>query len=191
MDALDLILKRRSVLARNMVAPGPDDGQLEAILRAGIRVPDHGKLAPWRVQVIDADGQRALADLFVDIQRRAQPDMAEAQLIAEGRRPLRAPVLLAVTQTLQRDHKIPAMEQRLSAGAFCQNLLVAAHASGFVAQWLTEWPAYDDEVKAALGHGPETDIVGFIYIGSAAEPPQERTRADLDTVVSHWSGPAA
>ena len=96
--------------------------------------------------------------------------MAEAQLLAEGRRPLRAPVLLAVTQTLQRDHKIPTMEQRLSAGAFCQNLLVAAHASGFVAQWLTEWPAYDDEVKAALGHRPETDIVGFIYIGSAAEP---------------------
>ncbi|MEC9166050.1 MAG: nitroreductase family protein, partial [Pseudomonadota bacterium] len=90
----------------------------------------------------------------------------------------------------QRDHKIPTMEQRLSAGAFCQNLLVAAHASGFVAQWLTEWPAYDDEVKAALGHRPETDIVGFIYIGSAAEPPQERARADLDTVVSHWSGPA-
>lgn len=191
MATLELLLKRRSVLARNMVTPGPDKQQLEAILMAGIRVPDHGKMAPWRAQIIDCDGQAALGELFAAIVSRENPEVAAEQLIAERQRPCRAPVLLAVSQTLQHHHKIPVMEQRLSAGAFCQNILVAAHASGFVAQWLTEWPSYHAEVKAALGHGPETDIVGFIYIGSASEVPQERGRAGPETVISTWSGPAS
>ena len=190
MTTLELLLKRRSVLARNMVAPGPNREQLETILMAGIRVPDHGKMAPWRAQIIDSDGQAALGELFAAIVGRENPAVTAEQLIAERQRPCRAPVLLAISQTLQHDHKIPAMEQRLSAGAFCQNILVAAHAAGFVAQWLTEWPSYHAEVKAALGHRPETDIVGFIFIGSAREAPQERGRAGPETVVSTWSGPA-
>lgn len=189
LDTLELLLKRRSVLARNMVTPGPNKQQLEDILMAGIRVPDHGKMAPWRVQIIDDQGQNALGEVFAEIVRQETPDVSAEQLIAERQRPCRAPVLLAVSQTVLRHHKIPVIEQRLSAGAFCQNILVAAHASGFVAQWLTEWPSYHDGVKAALGHDPETDIVGFIYIGSANEAPQERNRAGPETVVSTWSGP--
>ena len=130
MTTLELLLKRRSVLARNMVAPGPNREQLETILMVGIRVPDHGKMAPWRAQIIDSGGQAALGELFAAIVGRENPAVTAEQLIAERQRPSRAPVLLAISKTLQHDHKIQAMEQRMSAGAFCQNILVAAHAAG-------------------------------------------------------------
>ena len=103
----------------------------------------------------------------------------------------RAPVLLAVTARLQVPHKIPEMEQRLSGGALCMNILNAAHALGYGAQWLTEWPAFDDEVKRMLGHDPSTDIIGFIYIGTPTQAPTQRDRPAPETVISEWNGPAA
>jgi nitroreductase len=110
----------------------------------------------------------------------------------ERQRPQRAPILLAVTARLEPQHpKIPLMEQKLSGGALCQNLLVAAHAAGFAAQWLTEWPAYHAAVREALGHDAETEIIGFIYIGTPTATPTERARPTLEQAVSEWSGPAA
>jgi len=192
MDTIDLLLTRRSVVAKDMGEPGPDDATLEKILGAGIRVPDHGKLGPWRIQVLRKAGQKALGEVLAKIYAAENPGAEERLVEAERQRPLRAPILLAVTARIDPHHpKIPVMEQQLSGGALCQNILVAAHASGFVAQWLTEWPAFHPEVRKALGHAPETEIIGFIYIGTPTTPPNERPRPTLEQVVSEWTGPAA
>lgn len=192
MDTIDLLLTRRSVVAKDMGEPGPDDATLDKILGAGIRVPDHGKLGPWRIQVLRKAGQKALGDVLAQIYAADNPGAEERLVEAERQRPQRAPILLAVTARIDPHHpKIPVMEQQLSGGALCQNILVAAHASGFVAQWLTEWPAFHPEVRKALGHAPETEIIGFIYIGTPMTPPNERPRPTLEQVVSEWTGPAA
>lgn len=191
MDTLDLLLTRRSVVAKDIGEPGPDAATLEKILAAGIRVPDHGKLGPWRIQVLHKPGQKALGDVLAKIFAAEHPDAEERQVELERQRPQRAPVLLAVTARIDPHHpKIPLMEQQLSGGALCQNILVAAHASGFVAQWLTEWPSYHPEVRKALGHAPETDIIGFIFIGTPTAVPTERGRPTFETVVSEWTAPA-
>ena len=192
MDTLDLLLTRRSVVAKDMGGPGPDAATLEKILAAGIRVPDHGKLGPWRIQVLHKPGQAALGDVLARIFAAEHPGAEERQVEMERQRPQRAPVLLAVTARVDPHHpKIPLMEQQLSGGALCQNLLVAAHASGFAAQWLTEWPAYHPLVREALGHAPDTEIIGFIYIGTPGVAPSERTRPTLEQAVSEWNGPTA
>ena len=191
MDTIDLLLKRRSVVAANITEPGPDAAALETILRAATRVPDHGKLAPWRIQVLHKDGQKRLGDLFADLFAKEIPEANDKQIEFERQRPQRAPVLLVVTSKVIKPHKIPELEQLLSGGAVCTNMLIAANALGFCAQWLTEWPAYRPEITRALGHDPESDqIIGFVYIGTPAEPPTERLRPALEDVVSEWTGEA-
>lgn len=191
MDTIDLMLTRRSVKAGDMIEPGPAGEDLDRILRAAIRVPDHGKLAPWRIQVLHKAGQARLGDFLADLFARHNPDAREKQIEFERQRPLRAPVLLVVTAKLVVPHKIPEMEQLLSGGAVCTSILLAAHALGYRAQWLTEWPAYRSEVVDFLGHDPETDrILGFLYLGSASQTPDERPRPAISEVVSDWTGPA-
>ncbi len=192
METIELLRTRRSVLARNLGEPGPGPEELELILETGLRVPDHGKIGPWRIQVIGKEGQAALGDLCAERfaaehGERANPKMVEF----ERGRLQRAPVLLAVTAHLQVPHKIPEMEQRLSGGALCMNILNAAHALGYGAQWLTEWPAFDSEVKRMLGHDPSTDIIGFIYVGTPTQVPSRRDRPAPETVISEWNGPSA
>lgn len=187
---MDLLLTRRSVVAKNLGEPGPDAETLRKIIAAGLRVPDHGKLGPWRVQVLHKQGQAALGDAFASIYRADNPDAEDRLVEAERLRPQRSPILLVVTARIDPHHpKIPEIEQRMSGGALCQNVLVAAHASGFAAQWLTEWPAFHPAVKQALGHTPETDIIGMIYIGTPTEAPTERGRPAYEDVVSEWTGP--
>ncbi len=190
MDAIDLLLSRRSVLAGNLVEPGPSPAELKTILTAGLRVPDHGRVEPWRVQVLGPEGQVALADVLGAIHRRENPQATEKMVEAERQRALKGPVLLVVTShpNPEKFEKVPLMEQKATCGALCQNLLLAAHALGYAAQWLTGWPAYHPEVRTALGHGPETEIIGFIHIGTPAEPPVERKRPVLDEIVTTWTG---
>lgn len=184
LDRLEALIRRRSVVAKNLGEPGPDDQALEQILRAGVRVPDHGKLGPWRLQVLNKPAQAMLGDVLAEAYAADHPDAREEQVAFERARPSRAPVLIVVSSRLCREHKIPEIEQLLSCGAVCQNLLNAATLIGFGAQWLTEWPAYDSRVKAALGVPHDGHIVGFVSIGTATEPPGERPRPDFETVVS-------
>ena len=187
MDTIDLMLSRRSVKAADMVEPGPSAPDLDRILRAAIRVPDHGKLAPWRIQVLHKAGQARLGGFLADLFARHNPEARDKQVAFERDRPQRAPVLLVVTAKPQVPHKIPEMEQLLSGGAVCTSILLAAHALGYRAQWLTEWPAYRPEVVAFLGHNPGTDrILGFVYLGSARQAPAERPRPSISDVVSDW-----
>ncbi len=185
---LDLLLTRRSVLAKNLGEPGPDDESLHKILSAGIRVPDHGRAEPWRIQVLRKDAQRALAEISVEIFKRETPSAADVQIEVERQRTQRSPVLLVVTShpDPQKFAKVPEIEQTLSSAAVCQNILIATRALGFDAQWVTDWPAYHPEIRVALGHEADTRIVGFIHVGTAIERPNERQRPEFDAIVSEW-----
>lgn len=183
LPTIDLLRSRRSVVANLIGEPGPSREQLDLILTAGIRVPDHGKIGPWRMQVLGKQAQAALGDVLVQEFLAKFPEANEKQVAFERNRPQRAPSLIVVSSRLNRQHKVPEIEQLLSCGAVCTNLLNACAALGFAAQWLTEWPAYNEAVKAALGVPADQHIVGLIYIGTAAEAPGERVRPELEAVV--------
>lgn len=183
---LTLLHTRRSVKAKDLKAPGPTDDELQHIIRAGIRVPDHKKLNPWKIKILGEDGQQKLGTLCADIMRAKEPDKKDKKYEMEETRFQRAPVVLAVLSLPDESKflKVPLIEQQLSAGAVCQNILLAATSLGYGAQWLTEWPAYDAQVKTALGASGQNDtIAGFIYIGTASETPTDRDRPDWDAVV--------
>jgi nitroreductase len=176
---------RRSGKPRDMVAPGPGAEQLRRILSAAMRVPDHGKLAPWRFVVVGPEQRDAFAELLHRAYRetRAEPGKAELASIEEFAR--QAPVLVVAISTPDASSTIPLWEQELSAGAACMNLLTAATAEGFVGGWLTGWAAYSNTVRAAFA--PEGRIAGFIFLGSPSRELQERPRPDYEAVVSEWS----
>jgi nitroreductase len=180
-----LLASRRSGKARDMVAPGPDAGTLQAILAAAARVPDHGKLNPWRFVVIE--NRAAFAPALLAIYRSSKPEAGRLEIEAVQQFAALAPCLVVVISTPKASH-IPVWEQELSVGAACQNLLLAAHAHGFVANWLTGWAAYDEQVLALLGGVAPERIAGFFFIGTQARPLEERPRPDLSAVVSHWRG---
>jgi nitroreductase len=182
---LALLHTRRSGKPRDMIAPGPDAIQMRAILQAAIRVPDHGKLSPWRFVIIGADQRDRLSNLLTTAYRAEKPDAGRLEIEAMDSFARQAPALIVALSKPVQPHKIPAWEQELSAGAACMNLLNAVHASGFVGGWLTGWPAYSDAVRNAFGREDER-IAGFIFIGSPGRDLDERPRPDYDAVVRHW-----
>lgn len=182
-----LIETRRSGKPRDMVEPGPDRAQLDRILAAAMRVPDHGKLAPWRFIVVGTDKRDALARLLVTAYRAERPDAGRLELEALEQFAKQSPALVIVVSRPVADSKIPLWEQQLSAGAACTTMLHAAHALGFVGSWLTGWAAYSDTVRDAVA-GPGDRIAGFLFFGSPGRPLDERPRPAFDTVVSHWPG---
>lgn len=183
--SIDLLRRRRSVVVKNMRDPGPTQEELDLILETGIRVPDHGKIGPWRFQVLNKKTQAMLGDVLAKVFAARIPDANEKQIEFERDRPQRAPVLIVVSSQINREHTVPESEQILSCGAVCMNLLNAATALGYAAQWLTEWPAYNNSVKQALGIAEDQEIVGFIYVGTASEAPSERIRPAVESVVSY------
>ena len=189
-EIIDFLLTRRSVTARNMTEPGPSADELDKILRAGMRVPDHGRLGPWRFIVIKGDARAAFGDVLGEAFKKENPDAFEELIEVERERFQRAPVVIAVASRSIKEHKIPEWEQTLSSGAACINMLNAAHAIGYAAQWLTEWPAYNADVAAALGLAENERVAGFVYVGTPKEPPTERQRAAYEAVVSEWHPPA-
>ncbi len=180
---------RRTVPAVQLGEPGPDAKTLARLLKIAARVPDHGKLAPWRFVVYDKAARQGAATW---LQRRAarQDDAAEAGKRANAAQIFaNAPLVVGVVSAPVAHPKIPAWEQQLSAAAACLNLVHAAHAFGFSAQWLTEWYAYDTEAGAYLGLKPGEQIAGFIHIGTPTMPPTERDRPDVVGLTTHWSAP--
>lgn len=176
-SAIALAETRRSAKPRDMVPPGPSDEQLERILKAAIRVPDHGKLSPWRIVIISKDRREAFADLLC-ASVGVEDSNALRQFAHQGE-------VLLVVLSRPVEHKVPVWEQQLSAGALCMNILTATHALGFTGSWLTGAPAYSAAVRDALGE-LEDRIAGFIFIGSPGRELEERPRPDYAQVVSHW-----
>ncbi|UVO52874.1 nitroreductase [Sphingomonas sp. SUN039] len=183
---LALLHTRRSGKPRDMIGPGPDADQLHAILAAAIRVPDHGKLAPWRFVIVRADQRAALAGLLTDAYRAEKPEAGRLEIEAMEQFAHQAPSLVVALSSPVAGSKIPVWEQELSAGAAIMNLLNAAHASGFVGGWLTGWAAYSDAVRDAFGTADER-IAGFVFLGSPSREMEERPRPDFETVVREWT----
>lgn len=180
--AIDLLLSRRSGSAKAMTQPGPSQKQLAQILQAGARAPDHGKLFPWRFILFEGKGRARAGDILAEVmQAEGERDK---QVEEERGRFLRAPVVIAVVSAAREQHKIPVWEQELSAGAVCQNILIAATALGFVGNWITEWYAYHPAVKDRLGLKAGERIAGFLYIGTAKDDLEERPRPDMDRIVT-------
>ena len=177
-------------MAANITEPGPTPEELKIIIEAGLRVPDHSRCGPWRIQIIGKKGQLALGELYAELFAAENEEANEDMIEYWRQRPTTAPCLLAITCYPNQDkiHKVPLIEQQMSVGAMCQNLLNGAHALGYVAQWLTEWPSYHDNVKRRLGHDPSIKILGFIFIGTAMSPPKERNRIGAGEIVSNWDG---
>jgi nitroreductase len=190
-DASDFLLSRRSIVVRNMASPGPTDEDLEKILRAGMRVPDHGRLTPWRFIVIRGEARDKMGQVLGEAFRMANPDCIDEQVEIEEERFARAPVVIAVASRTVPEHKIPEWEQILSSGAACQNMLTSALGMGYAAQWITEWCAYNDHVKDALGLEANDKVAGFLYLGSRTEEPTDRQRPEYADIVSEWTGPAS
>lgn len=186
-SALTLLATRRSGKPRDMIAPGPDAAQLAHILSMAIRVPDHGKLAPWRFVIVRADQRVALARVIVAAFSAEKPDANRLEVDAMEQFAHQAPTLVVALSAALPTSKIPVWEQELSMGAAIMNLLVATHASGFVGGWLTGWPTYSDAVRDAFGSAGER-IAGFVFIGSPSRPLDERPRPDYASVVKEWTG---
>lgn len=156
------------------------------LLQSAMRVPDHGKLAPWRFVVIQGDARQRLADMIVVRRKSVEPDVTAQALEKDALRFLHAPVIVVVIASLSAGHKIPEAEQTASASAVCMQLLNAAFAAHFGAQWLTGWAAYDAVITASLGLRANEHISGFIHIGSTDTAAPDRTRPPLSEKLSHF-----
>ena len=188
--ALAFLGARRSVPSRLLVAPGPDDAQLGELLRLAVRVPDHGKLEPWRFVRIGREWRTAIGERLVTLQRERNPGVEAATLEKDRLRFATAPLVLAVIARITPSHKIPEQEQLLSGAALCFNLLLVAQAQGFGAQWLTGWPAYDPDFARDFALAANERFLGFIHVGTApADEPPERPRPDPETLLSDFEGP--
>lgn len=184
---LQYLSTRRSIPAPQMTEPGPTRDELVSMLTLASRVPDHGKLAPWRFIVYRGEQRNLLGKELLKIALAKTPDLSEELQKVEEARLTRAPVVIAVISRAAPHVKIPVWEQELSAGAVCLNLFMAANAHGYAANWLSEWVAYDEAAKAVLGIAPEEKVAGFMYVGSTTFPQTDRPRPDLAEIVS-WVG---
>lgn len=180
MDALEAITTRTSAV--RLSEPGPNDTELDIILKAGARAPDHGRLAPWRFIIIEGDARHRLGAAIAAAKRRTFPDASADDLAKESAKVLRAPLIVAVVAKIRSGNKIPAFEQMIAVGAAVENMFLAAHALGIGAMWKTGAPAYSPEVKHLLGCGEGDIVVAFLYLGRAERLPPPRP-TELASVV--------
>jgi nitroreductase len=187
-DAIELLKRRRSIKPMELREPAPSAAQLETLLTIASRVPDHGKLAPWRFVVFEGEARVKAGEKIAQIYAQQNAQATQEQLEFERKRLARAPLVVAVVSRAAPHAKIPEWEQLLSSGAAAMNLVIAANALGFGASWLTEWYAYDSNVLKALGLSPNEKIAGFVHIGTADTSPSDRERPALSAVVRHYEG---
>ncbi len=185
-DLIDLLAHRRSAPPLTMTGPGPSAGELDTLLTLACRVPDHGKLAPWRFIVFEGDARVRAGEIFARAFAAAHPDASAAQLDVERKRFLHAPLIVGVVSRATQHVKIPEWEQALSAGAVCQNINIAASALGYVSAWLTQWVSYDAHVLDALGVAPGEKIAGFVHIGRPTMSIEDRPRPVLADIVTRY-----
>jgi len=181
---IPLLQARRSVPPQDLEAPGPSADEVETLLTVAARVPDHGKLAPWRFLVIEGDARHRAGEAIAAAFCQDQPDADDKRVEVERSHFARAPLVISVVSRAAPHVKIPEWEQVMSAGAVCMNLVVAANALGYATSWLTEWYAYDRRVLDAFGIGPQEKVAGFIHIGRPAAVPADRVRPDLADIVT-------
>ena len=180
---------RRSTLADQLGDPGPAPDILDRMLTIAARVPDHRLVVPFRFIKISGESGKQLGGRLAEIYAASNSDATHKMIERERNRFTRAPIVICVVARLDQDHKTPTWEQTLTCGAVCQNLLLAASAHGFAAQWLTEWYAYDSDVLRWLGLNEDEQVAGFVYIGTAKSPPKERPRPDVTKITTDFTPP--
>ncbi|MET3651676.1 nitroreductase family protein [Dyella japonica] len=184
---LSLLQNRHSVPSRQLGEPGPDAATLKTLLEAAIRVPDHGKLEPFRLIVLEGAAKLAFGDRLATLSLRVNPDMTDSKREKDRTRYDFAPLVVVVVARLDAASKVPVIEQQLSAGCVAYNLLLGAQALGFGAQWLTGWAAYDREAAAIMGLKDHESVIGFVHIGTPQIDVPDRERPVLAGVVSTWT----
>ncbi|MBR0994482.1 nitroreductase [Bradyrhizobium japonicum] len=185
-DAIELLKTRRSVKPREMTGPGPSAAELETILTIGARVPDHGKLAPWRFIVFEGDARQRAGDVIANVFARKNPGAPAADVETERRRLTDAPLVIGIVSFTRPHPKVPAFEQELSAGASAMNIVTAATALGYGACWLTGWFSFDRDVLDGLGLKPDEKLAGFIHVGTPTKPSEDRPRPFLSEIVTRF-----
>lgn len=185
-EMTDFLRRRRSMKVKGIGEPGPSEEQIAGILKIAGRVPDHGKLAPWRFIVFKGDGRIRAGEHLKAAWLTEEPQAMPAKLELENERFMRAPVVIGVVSSLKESPKAPEWEQVLSAGAACFNLCLAANSIGFTTTWLTEWYAYNEAFAKAMGLTERERFAGFIYIGTAQGEPEERERPDIAAITRQF-----
>ncbi len=185
MDAVEALLSRKST--PKLTEPGPNKAQLDIIFQAAVRAPDHGALRPWQFIVFEGEGRERLADILVEAMLAKDPEASEIAIEKTRSKPLRAPMIIAVIAKVTDHPKIPIIEQKISAGAAAQNIMIAAHALDLAGIWRTGAPCFDPYVREKLGAVGEDEIVGFLYLGTANGMPP-LPEHDVSTFVRHWTG---
>jgi nitroreductase len=186
MDALELLVGRESAV--KLSSPGPDHDALDKMFQSALRAPDHGRLRPWRFVVVPEAMRERFGGLMAECLRRMDPGASDEALQRERDKAMRAPVIVVAAAAIQRGHKIPDVEQLVSAAAAAENIMLAARAQGFGAMWKTGAPAYDAKVKQALGLDPDNEIVGFLYLGTQVGGGSPAARPQVGDMVSVWQG---
>jgi len=186
-DTIEALLRRRSAKPALLTTPGPSAAELQTILTAAARVPDHKKLVPWRFVVFEGEARRAFGDVLAEACAAEEKELpSSARLETERQRLTRAPLVVAVVSRVVDNPGAPEWEQVLSCGAACFNLCLAANALGYGTAWITEWYAYSPKVRAALQLATNERIAGFVYVGTETERQPDRDRPDLSAIVSFW-----
>jgi nitroreductase len=185
-DAIELLKTRRSVKPREMSGPGPSPAELETILTIGARVPDHGKLAPWRFIVFEGEGRMRAGEIIASVFASKHPQATEAELAVESKRLADAPLVIGIVSITKPHPKVPAFEQDLSAGASAMNIVTAATALGYGAAWLTGWFSTDRDVLDGFGLKPNEKLIGLIHIGTPTKPNEERPRPVVSQIVTRF-----
>ncbi len=186
LDRLSMLARRRSTAAVALTEPAPNPSELKTLLQIAQRVPDHGKLTPWRFVIFEGPSRENFGNILAKVAATHFQNINDEHIEIERNRLTRAPLVVAVISTVIENHKIPEWEQILSAGAVCQNMLIAAHAMGYAGQWVTEWYSANPQVDAVLGLCRNERIAGFIYLGTASVEPTERPRPDWRDRTSYF-----
>ena len=182
----DYLLTRRSVGQAFLAEPAPEGEELQTLLTIATRVPDHGKLAPWRLVVFSGDARSAAGEKLAALVKSRRPEIDEVSLDAERRQFLPAPLVIGILSTPKPHPKVPEFEQLISAGNVAFNLEHGAYALGYAAQWVTRWYAFDNEAATILGAREGERFVGFVHIGTPTTTIEDRPRPALDEVVTFW-----
>lgn len=183
---LEILKTRRSAPPMTLQGPGPDEEEIKTLLQIASRVPDHGKLAPWRFIVFAGEGRERAGEVLAQVWKASHPDADEKRLALERTRLSLAPLVVAVVSRAAPHVKIPEWEQELSAGAACMNLAVAAAVMGYASCWLTEWFGYDRAALEGLGVAANERLAGFIHIGRNDAPREDRARPALEDIVTRF-----
>jgi nitroreductase len=182
-ETLQLLSERRSSPAQTLGAPGPSAEEIELLLRLAARVPDHGKLSPWRFVLFEPQAKAA----YVERLQALAQSQGDAQRAAKLAKLSSAPLTIAVLSRPDPEAAIPEWEQLLSAGAVCMSLLIAAQALGYGANWITDWYAYDEAALKILGAERGERVAGFVHVGAPPEPPLERARPEVARLTRWWT----